>query len=108
MRRPRLQQRAINRQVVRPGKRNVVLRKKLLKTSQTNLSPLFIQVYVSSRMITPDGANLPQAQPSSKPMCQFLEELGTIGHFAKKKRSCGYCASRYRYLRSLDFKQRWK
>ena len=32
----------------------------LLKAGQTNLSPQFIQVYVSGRVVTSGGVNLPQ------------------------------------------------
>ena len=42
------------------GKSDVVLREQLLKACQTNLSPQFIQVYVSGRVVTPGGVTLPQ------------------------------------------------
>jgi len=38
----------------------VVLREQLLKAGQTNLSPQFIQVYVSGRVQTPGGVTVPQ------------------------------------------------
>jgi len=46
--------------VVSVGKSPVVLREQLLKAGQTNLSPQFIQVYVSGRVQTPGGVTLPQ------------------------------------------------
>jgi polysaccharide export outer membrane protein len=46
--------------VVSVGKSAVVLREQLLKAGQTNLSPQFIQVYVSGRVVTPGGVTLPQ------------------------------------------------
>lgn len=42
------------------GKSTVVLRDQLLKAGQTNLSPQFIQVYVSGRVKTPGGVTVPQ------------------------------------------------
>jgi len=45
---------------VNVGKSTVVLRDKLLKAGQTNLSPQFIQVYVSGRVVPPGGVTLPQ------------------------------------------------
>ena len=47
--------------VVSVAKSPVVLREQLLKAGQTNLSPQFIQVYVSGRVKTPGGITLPQA-----------------------------------------------
>jgi len=46
--------------VVSVGKSDAVLREQLLKAGQTNLSPQFIQVYVSGRVVTPGGVTLPQ------------------------------------------------
>ena len=46
--------------VVSVGKSDVVLREQLLKAGQTNLSPQFIQVYVSGRVVQPGGVTLPQ------------------------------------------------
>ena len=46
--------------VVSVGKSPVVLREQLLKAGQTNLSPQFIQVYVSGRVKTPGGVTMPQ------------------------------------------------
>jgi polysaccharide biosynthesis/export protein len=46
--------------VVSVAKSPVVLREQLLKAGQTNLSPQFIQVYVSGRVKTPGGVTLPQ------------------------------------------------
>jgi polysaccharide export outer membrane protein len=46
--------------VVTVGKSPVVLREQLLKAGQTNLSPQFIQVYVSGRVQTPGGVVVPQ------------------------------------------------
>lgn len=46
--------------VVSVGKSRVVLRDQLINAGQTNLSPQFIQVYVSGRVITPGGVILPQ------------------------------------------------
>jgi polysaccharide export outer membrane protein len=46
--------------VVSVGKSPVVLREQLLKAGQTNLSPQFIQVYVSGRVKNPGGVTLPQ------------------------------------------------
>ena len=46
--------------VVSVGKSPVVLREQLLKAGQTNLSPQFMQVYVSGRVKTPGGVTLPQ------------------------------------------------
>ena len=46
--------------VVSVGKSPVVLRDQLLKAGQTNLSPQFIQVYVSGRVQTPGGVVVPQ------------------------------------------------
>ena len=37
-----------------------MLREQLLKAGQTNLSPQFIQVYVSGRVVQPGGVTLPQ------------------------------------------------
>ena len=47
--------------VVSVAKSPVVLREQLLKAGQSNLSPQFIQVYVSGRVKTPGGITLPQA-----------------------------------------------
>ena len=47
--------------VVRVGKSEQVLREQLLKAGQTNLSPQFLQVYVSGRVKEPGGVVLPQA-----------------------------------------------
>jgi polysaccharide export outer membrane protein len=46
--------------VVSVGKSPVVLREQLLKAGQTNLSPQFIQVFVSGRVVNPGGVTLPQ------------------------------------------------
>jgi len=46
--------------VVKVGKSKFVLRDQLLKAGQTNLSPQFIQVYVSGRVVTPGGVTMPQ------------------------------------------------
>ena len=46
--------------VVNVGSSPVVLREQLLKAGQTNLSPQFLQVYVSGRVKTPGGVTLPQ------------------------------------------------
>jgi polysaccharide export outer membrane protein len=46
--------------VVSVAKSPVVLREQLLKAGQTNLSPQFIQVYVSGRVQTPGGVTMPQ------------------------------------------------
>jgi len=46
--------------VVSVSKSPVVLRDQLLKAGQTNLSPQFIQVYVSGRVKTPGATTLPQ------------------------------------------------
>ena len=46
--------------VVRVGKSTVVLRDQLLKAGQSNLSPQFIQVYVSGRVVNPGGVVVPQ------------------------------------------------
>lgn len=46
--------------VVSVGKSPVVLREQLLKAGQTNLSPQFIQVYVSGRVQIPGGVTVPQ------------------------------------------------
>jgi len=46
--------------VVSVSKSTVVLRDQLLKAGQTNLSPQFIQVYVSGRVVTPGGVVVPQ------------------------------------------------
>jgi polysaccharide export outer membrane protein len=46
--------------VVSVGNSPVVLREQLLKAGQTNLSPQFIQVFVSGRVVTPGGVTLPQ------------------------------------------------
>ena len=46
--------------VVSVGRSPVVLREQLLKAGQTNLSPQFIQVYVSGRVETPGGVTVPQ------------------------------------------------
>ncbi len=46
--------------VVSVGRSPVVLREQLLKAGQTNLSPQFIQVYVSGRVGTPGGVTVPQ------------------------------------------------
>jgi len=46
--------------VVSVGKSPVVLREQLLKAGQTNLSPQFIQVYVSGRVKSPGGVTVPQ------------------------------------------------
>jgi len=46
--------------VVSVGKSTVVLRDQLLKAGQTNLSPQFIQVYVSGRVVTPGDMVVPQ------------------------------------------------
>jgi len=46
--------------VVSVGRSPVVLREQLLKAGQTNLSPQFLQVYVSGRVKTPGGVTVPQ------------------------------------------------
>ncbi|MFZ9271758.1 MAG: SLBB domain-containing protein, partial [Prochlorococcaceae cyanobacterium] len=46
--------------VVSVGRSPGVLREQLLKAGQTNLSPQFIQVYVSGRVVQPGGVTLPQ------------------------------------------------
>ena len=46
--------------VVSVRKSPVVLREQLLKAGQTNLSPQFIEVYVSGRVQTPGGVTVPQ------------------------------------------------
>lgn len=46
--------------VVSIGKSDVVLREQLLKAGQTNLSPQFIQVYVSGRVVKPGSLAMPQ------------------------------------------------
>ena len=46
--------------VVSVGRSPVLLREQLLKAGQTNLSPQFIQVYVSGRVKTPGGVMVPQ------------------------------------------------
>jgi polysaccharide export outer membrane protein len=46
--------------VVSVGKSPVVLRDQLLKAGQTNLSPQFLQVYVSGTVKMPGGVTLPQ------------------------------------------------
>jgi polysaccharide export outer membrane protein len=46
--------------VVSVRKSPMVLREQLLKAGQTNLSPQFIQVYVSGRVQTPGGVTVPQ------------------------------------------------
>jgi len=53
--------------VVSVGKSTVVLRDQLLKAGQTNLSPQFIQVYVSGRVVTPGGLVVPRAPHSTRP-----------------------------------------
>lgn len=52
--------------VVSVGKSDVVLREQLLKAGQTNLSPQFIQVYVSGRVVQPGGVTLPQGSALSQ------------------------------------------
>jgi polysaccharide biosynthesis/export protein len=47
--------------LVSVAKSPVVLREQLLKAGQSNLSPQFIQVYVSGRVKTPGSITLPQA-----------------------------------------------
>ena len=46
--------------VVSVGRSAVVLREQLLKAGQTNLSPQFLQVFVSGRVTTPGPQTLPQ------------------------------------------------
>lgn len=46
--------------VVSVAKSSVVLREQLLKAGQTNLSPQFLQVYVSGQVKTPGATTLPQ------------------------------------------------
>jgi len=46
--------------IVSIDKSDVILREQLLKAGQTNLSPQFIQVYVSGRVVSPGGVTLPQ------------------------------------------------
>ncbi|MEI8251958.1 MAG: polysaccharide biosynthesis/export family protein [Synechococcus sp. ELA057] len=46
--------------VVSVGRSPVVLREQLLKAGQTNLSPQFLQVYVSGRVKMPGGVTVPQ------------------------------------------------
>jgi polysaccharide export outer membrane protein len=46
--------------VVSVGRSSVVLREQLLKAGQTNLSPQFLQVFVSGRVTTPGPQTLPQ------------------------------------------------
>ena len=46
--------------VVSVGRSPVVLREQLLKAGQTNLSPQFLQVYVSGRVKSPGGVTVPQ------------------------------------------------
>jgi len=47
--------------VVSVGRSSIVLREQLLKAGQTNLSPQFLQVFVSGRVNTPGPQTLPQA-----------------------------------------------
>lgn len=46
--------------VVNVGRSTVVLREQLLKAGQTNLSPQFINVFVSGRVVQPGGVVVPQ------------------------------------------------
>ena len=46
--------------VVSVGRSKVVLREQLLKAGQTNLSPQFINVFVSGRVVQPGGMVVPQ------------------------------------------------
>ena len=46
--------------VVSVGRSKVVLREQLLKAGKTNLSPQFINVFVSGRVETPGGITIPQ------------------------------------------------
>ena len=46
--------------VVNVGKSNEVMREQLLKTSQTNLSPQFVKVFVSGRVNNPGAISVPQ------------------------------------------------
>ena len=46
--------------VVNVGRSKVVLREQLLKAGQTNLSPQFINVFVSGRVVQPGGVVVPQ------------------------------------------------
>jgi polysaccharide export outer membrane protein len=54
--------------VVSVSKSAVVLREQLLKAGQTNLSPQFIQVYVSGRVKTPGATTLPQGSSLNQAM----------------------------------------
>ena len=55
--------RLFDRDLVSVGKGDVVLREQPFKAGQTNLSPQFIQVYVSGRVVPPGGVTLHEAQP---------------------------------------------
>ena len=46
--------------VVNVGRSTVVLREQLLKAGQTNLSPQFVNVFVSGRVVQPGGVVVPQ------------------------------------------------
>lgn len=46
--------------VIKVGKSPVVLREQLLKAGQSNLSPQYMEVFVTGRVITPGGVKLPQ------------------------------------------------
>ena len=46
--------------MVNVGRSTVVLREQLLKAGQTNLSPQFINVFVSGRVLQPGGVVVPQ------------------------------------------------
>ena len=52
--------------VVSVGRSAVVLREQLLKAGQTNLSPQFLQVFVSGRVTTPGAQTLPQGSSLNK------------------------------------------
>ena len=75
--------------VVTVGKSPVVLREQLLKAGQTNLSPQFLQVYVSGRVQTPGGVVVPQGHthPGHRPgrRHQVAEREGGVHPFHPRR-----------------------
>ena len=61
--------------MVNVGRSFVVLREQLLKAVQTDLSPQFINVFVSGRVVQPGGVVVPQG---AKPQLNQQGQLGAI------------------------------
>lgn len=62
--------------MINVGRKTVVLREELLKVGQTNLSPQFINLFVSGRVVKSGGVVLPQ---SANLRPNKMEHSATLG-----------------------------